>query len=90
MNSYKKIVFETRPKSRYAKDKYHSSYGIYKWFKSYGVKDQQTMSDIVNEYCNQYKNDRLSRIEHCSKHFAKFADFALTKIVNRELKIEGT
>lgn len=74
----------TKPANRYHSSVEHNQYGIYNWFKSKGIKNQDIIREVAYSFCldNGFKgltaktNDR-TLLNFAGNRFAKFAPFAM-------------
>ena len=74
---------QTQPAKRYSKQSHHKSYGIYNWFKSKRIFDQEVMKETMANFCIKNHID-ISRdtnenimVNFCQNNFPLFANFAI-------------
>ena len=74
----------TQRATRYTPQKYHASFGIYNWFKSKGIKDQEVMKECMYAFCQKKECKWLSDktkeealTGFCQNNFPAFATFTI-------------
>ena len=72
----------TKPATRYSPKRKHQSYGIYKWFASKGIKNQQIIMEVMANFCIYFGveitrgTSELELVTFCQSRFYYFPNFA--------------